>query len=207
MLLDRVRRIAILAAVLILVTGCGGTGDETAQTEAIDSLSSEDAAQVDSIISQSLREVAQDEAATFPCNLFTSEEMGEMVGAPVDSGSYTFVNRSENDIEWKSQACAWSTQADDNTVVDAWVSLPAHFDSGEVACHPMLGATELSGVARGAWWQFMDGYGLGTLRVCTDAALLEVKLDRGTSATEAEVQELARRVADQIVARLPGATA
>jgi hypothetical protein len=70
----------------------------------------------------------------------------------------------------------------------------------------MLGATELSGVARGGWWQFMDGYGLGTLRVCTDAALLEVKLDRGKSATEAEVQELARRVADQIVARLSAAT-
>jgi hypothetical protein len=33
-----------------------------------------------------------------------------------------------------------------------------------------------------------------------------VKLDRGKSATEAEVQELARRVADQIVARLSAAT-
>jgi hypothetical protein len=197
------QRVAILVAV---TAACGGGGGSETDEVQIDSLSSEDAAQVDSVITQALREVAEDEATTFPCSLFTSEEIAGMVGTPVDSGSYTFVNRSEDDIEWKSQACAWSTQADDNTVVDAWVSLPAHFDSGEVACHPMIGATELSGVARGAWWQFMDGYGLGTLRVCTDAALLEVKLDRGESATEAEVQELARRVADEIVARLPAAT-
>ena len=200
------RRTGMLAAALaLLFSACGGGGDDAAETAAIDSLSEDDAAQVDAIITQALREVQEQEAATFPCSLFTSEEMGEIVGTPVDSGSYTFVNRSEDDREWKSEACAWSTQADDNTVVDAWVSLPAHFDSGQVACNPMIGATELSGAGRSAWWQYMQGYGLGTLRVCTDAALLEVKLDRGQSATETDVQELARRVADQIVARLPAA--
>ena len=174
MLLEQLRRTGVPTLLALLISACGGGSDDAAESAAIDSLSEDDAARVDAIITQALRELQEQEAATFPCSLFTSEEMGEIVGTPVDSGSYTFVNRSEDDREWKSEACAWSTQADDNTVVDAWVSLPAHFDSGQVACHPMIGATELSGAGRSAWWQYMQAYGLGTLRVCTDDALLEV---------------------------------
>jgi hypothetical protein len=131
--------------------------------------------------------------------------MTGLAGMRVDSGSYTFVNRTEDDREWKSEACAWSRLEDMNTIVDVWVSLPAHFPGGQVVCHPLIGEPEVPGIGRTAWWQYYDGYGLGSLRACTDAALLEVKVDRGKEATEAQTQETARAVAEEIIRRLPAA--
>ena len=195
-------RVLTAGIMLLSVAACGGgdsAADEALQSEAV---SPADAAQADSIIAGAMQQVKESEMARFPCSLFRSEEVADLIGAPVDSGSYTFVNRSEDNIEWKSEACAWSRQEDMNTVVDVWVSRPAHFASGKVECHPLAGEPEVPGVGKSAWWQYYDGYGLGSLRVCSDAALLEVKIDRGKSATEAQTQETARKVAEEIMARL-----
>jgi len=204
MLRSRYQTIAALA-LGGCIAACGGGNPETEENLSDAETAPEDVAQYDSIIAGALQQLKESDAASFPCTLFTSEDVADMVGMPVDSGAYTFVHRNENDVEWQSEACAWSTPEDMNTVVDVWVSLPRHFPAGRVACHAVAGADVVPGLENGAWWQYYDGFGLGTLRVCAAAALLEVKVDLGKSATEAQVQETARQVANAIVARLPAA--
>jgi len=195
----------LAAALIIIGAACSGGAEDNEQDLSSDSPSPADAAQADSMIAGAMQQLKETEMARFPCSLFRPEEMTGIAGVPVDSGSYTFVNRSEDNIEWKSEACAWSRQEDMNTVVDVWVSLPAHFPSGKVECHPLTGEPEVPGIGKSAWWQYYDGYGLGTLRVCSDSALMEVKVDKGKSASEAQTQETARKVAEEIMGRLPAA--
>jgi hypothetical protein len=154
------------------------------------------------IIDSTLGQMRRQEAGTFPCSVFTVADLAQLTGTPVDSGAYTFVHQNEDNREWRSPSCAWSGSNEQATDVDLWVSLPQNFDGGQVICHPAIGAKEVSGIGKTAWWSFMDGFGIGTLRVCTDKALLEVKIDR-PNGKEDEVQGVARTIAEKVLERIP----
>src|SRR5512147_2822401 len=86
---------ALAAAVIILSAACGGGAEDNQADLSSKSPSPADAAQADSMIAGAMQQQKQTEMARFPCSLFRSDEMTAIAGVPVDSGSYTFVNRSE----------------------------------------------------------------------------------------------------------------
>jgi hypothetical protein len=192
-----------LCAAAGLLLSCG-TADqpETANTMDSAAISQKAIEEAAAIIDSTLGQMRRAEAATFPCSIFSVDDVVQLTGTPADSGAYAFVHRNEDDKEWRSASCAWSGSNEQATDVDLWVSLPENFDNRQVICHPAIGAREVPGIGKAAWWSFMDGFGIGTLRVCTDKALLEVKIDR-RDGKEAEVQDVARAVAQKVIERLP----
>jgi hypothetical protein len=194
-----------LMAVSLCAFACGGS-DQPDAANALDSIgiSQRDMDEASRIIDSTLAQMKREEAVTFPCNLFTAADVAQLTGTPADSGSYTFVNRTEDDREWKSEECLWEGTSEQDVDVDVWVSLPKHFTAGQVICHPLIGGQPLSGIGKTASWFYMLGSGIGTLRVCTDGALFEVKVDRPDD-DEAAVKRTAQTIANQILEKLPSA--
>jgi hypothetical protein len=193
------RRFLVYLACLVLA--CGPADQPEPGIASDSAVSDADMAEASRIIDSTLTQMKRTEAATFPCSLFSAQDVAQITGTPADSGAYTFVNRSEDDREWKSESCTWSGSNEQDTDVDIWVSQPQHFPSGQVICHPLIGGKEITGMGRAAWWTFMTGYGIGTLRVCTDKVLLEVQISRPNGEEEG-VLRTAREVAERITASL-----
>ena len=70
------------------------------------------------------------------------------------------------------------------------MSLPKHFASGPVECEPGSDDQKTSGVGDQAWWDYQKFFGMGTLRVCSAKAMLEV-----TVTVPSKDQALARKIA------------
>jgi hypothetical protein len=190
---------SILRASALLLLACSSS-DENESGTLPDSAATGNA-EADRIIDSTLTQMKRSEAETFPCSMFTAADMSAITGTPADSGAYTFENRSEDDREWQSEACGWAGSTEQATDVDVWVSLPKHFAGGQIVCHPQVAGTAVAGLGIKAWWQTIPGSGMGELRVCTDKALFEVKIDR-PGGSEDEKQKTARAVATQVLERL-----
>lgn len=151
------------------------------------------------IIERQMKSLEEREAATFPCSLFPQAEIEALVGNPLDKGSYAFNNVTTNDRRYKSESCDWSAAGGDGNEVGLSVSLPKHFASGEVECVPGSGSQNTSGIGDQAWWDYQKFFGLGTLRVCSAKAMVEVRVTV-TSKDQATARNLAQTVAQKVLA-------
>jgi hypothetical protein len=128
------------------------------------------------IIAQRLKRMQEREAATFPCSLFTQAGLEALLGNPLDSGHYAFNHVDDNGHQYGSESCGWSAAQGGGNAADLWVSRPGQFASGRVECSPGSAGHEISGSGDQAWWEFGKSSGIGTLRVCSAQAMLEVKI-------------------------------
>lgn len=150
-------------------------------------------------------------AATFPCSLFKTEEVAELVGGSVESGLQKMENRMHSVMgdpgatrRWRAQTCAWHAVVRNGPELDEIaVSLPAHFESGAVECPPAPGAgtsgvETVSDLGATAWWMF-DRYGHGTLTTCSAAALVVVEATVRGSDSDA-LLKITRHAAERALA-------
>lgn len=164
--------------------------DEAAQREA------------EVIIKRELEKMEKKEAVTFPCSLFKTDEIIAINGNPVESGAYTFNHMDEDGRKFRAAECAWLNKEEGGGTVNLWVSRIEHFDSGKVECYPPPGKSgpgNLAGIGTAAYWDFVKYFGMGTLRVCSEKALFEVKINK-KGADEGAVQGMARKVAEKALA-------
>ena len=142
---------------------------------------------------------AERSAATFPCNIFSSEYMQRLMTMEMDGGTYSLVSRTEDTHAWKSDACIWQAKGDVAGVAELWVSQAKHFDSTKVECYaPPAGGEAVEGIGTKGWWRFQRSWSIGTLRVCAVHALLEVQVTR-PGADEAIVRQTARTIAQRAI--------
>lgn len=188
-----------------LLAACADPQPEAQQETVFDEERFEEAAEM---IDRELERVEREAEATFPCSLFTSDELATMVTAPVGPGSYTFVHRSEDDHEWRSLSCSWASLDSEGAEVSLWVSRPEHFSGGSTECHPLAGYgfREVSGIGSSATWGFgaSADRANGTLRVCSPQALLEVTVELPGTTDEARVLTAARTVVEKALVEASG---
>jgi hypothetical protein len=187
---------------LVCLSSCGTPDkpkEETPPAQATPEQVEQMQKEADKIIDQQLGNMRKKEASTFPCSLFTKEEIESLVGNPLDSGSYAFNNVMENDRSYKSETCDWSAGFGEGNEAGLWVSLPKHFASGKVECSPGSTNREITGLGDRAWWEYMKSFGMGTLRVCSEKAMLEVKV-RERSKDEAAARRIAQTMAERVLA-------
>ena len=206
----RLRWIAVLGLVLFLWLGCSRSDQSVAEravTETELEQIEEMTKKAEQIIEQEMDKIQKAEAATYPCSVFPQEELETLIGNPLEKGSYTFVHRSENDREYRSESCSWSAKGAEGNEVSLWVSRAKHFDSGQVICYPPLGAgannpwapKRIAGIGDEAWWEYQTSGGIGTLRACSANALVETRIDL-TGDDDTFAQHAARTVAEKILA-------
>lgn len=199
-----------MAAGLVLLCSCGTSDKETAETPSVQSSPAEVeemTREADQIVGQGMEKMQKQEAATFPCSVFTQEEIEALAGNPLDKGSYMFENRTEDDRVYKGESCAWSAKGGQGNEVSLRVSQAKHFDSGQVVCYPALGAEadnrwapkKIPGIGDQAWWEYKKSWGMGTLRFCSAKMLAEVHVDL-TGDDEAAAEKMARAVAGKVLA-------
>ena len=159
-----------------------------------------DAAQIDALIDGAIAREEAKSAAQYPCSLYGTADVEALLGVAMRAGDYAFVHRTENDDNWRSEACDWSAREMGGPRLSLWVSKPTHFDGGGVACFGLasddVAEPELGRLAK---WTFQKSFGWGTLRVCSDAALTEVVVMRGPK-DEAAAHAIARSVASKALA-------
>lgn len=170
----------------------GGIQPPSGQVEGIDP-------QAQKIIDQQMKGLQEREAATFPCSLFPQAEIDALVGNPLDKGSYAFNHRVEDDRQYKSESCDWSVVGGEGNEVGLWVSLPRHFASGQVECSPGSTNRKITGIGDQAWWEYQKYFGMGTLRVCSATAMVEVKVTV-ENRDEAKAKKIAQTMAERALA-------
>jgi hypothetical protein len=190
------------AMALLLVTACSASDTSKEQARATESTPEQIQAMqkdADKTIAREMARVQQKDASTWPCSLFPQAEAEALVGNPLDKGSYTFNNVTDNDHQYKSESCAWSASGGGGNEASLWVSLPKHFDSGQVECSPGSGNKQVSGIGNSTWWDYQKYWGAGTLRVCAAKAMLEVKVTL-KSKDEAATRKIAEEMAEKVLA-------
>ena len=155
--------------------------------------------EADRIVEQQMANLQTKEASTFPCSLFPQQEIERLAGNPLDKGSYTFNNITVDDHSYKSESCDWSAKGGQGNEVVLSVSLPKHFKSGAVECEQDHANKKISGPGDQSRWEYVKSFGMGTLRVCSAKAMLEVKVTV-TSKEEALAKRLAQSVSDKVLA-------
>ena len=190
-----------MAMGLVLLSACGTSEkakDQPKPAPATPEQIREAQQEADKIIKQQMARVQQKEASTFPCSLFTQQEIEALAGNPLDKGSYALNHVSENDHNYRSESCDWSAKSEQGNEVGLWVSLPKHFDSGKVECSPGSATDKISGIGDQAWWQYQKYYGMATLRVCSAKAMLEAKVTM-RSKEEAPARTIAQTIAEKVL--------
>ena len=195
----KLRCVGWMAMSLLLLSACG-TPDKEIETldQANPEQVKEAQEEASKIIERQMANLKEKEASTFPCSLFQQEEIEGLAGNPLDKGSYMFNHVSENERNYRSESCDWSAKGGEGNEVSLWVSLPKHFDSAKVECSPGS-AKKISGIGDQAWWDYQKYFGMGTLRVCSAKAMLEVKVTL-TSKDEAAAKKLAQTITEKVLA-------
>jgi hypothetical protein len=220
------RQVAILLSAIV-AAGCGGAqeSDPEVRVPATESTDARPAAEptrpqfapiekgsdLDRMIDDHIARGEARMAAAFPCSLFKTEEVAELVGGSVEGGMQKMESRMVSVMgdpgatrRWRAQTCAWhSVERNGPEIDEIAVSLPAHFESGAVECPPAPGAgasgvETVSDLGDTAWWKF-DRYGHGTLTSCSTAALVVVEATVRGSASDALLQ-IARHAAERALA-------
>jgi hypothetical protein len=194
------RCIGLIAMGLVLLCSCGTPDTETNETSAQATPEQIKEAQEEAakIIERQMANLQEKEASTFPCSLFPQEEIEGLAGNPLDKGSYMFNHVSDNDRNYRSESCDWSAKGGEGNEVALWVSLPKHFDSSKVECSPGSANQKISGIGDQAWWDYQKYFGMGTLRVCSAKAMLEVKVTL-KSKDEAAAKKIAQTITDKVL--------
>ena len=192
-----------IAASTVLFSSCGSDEARTQQAppKPAPEQAKEAQREADKIVKQQMANLQQKEASTYPCSVFTQQEIEALAGNPLDTGSYAFNNVSEDNHEYKSVSCGWSAKSAEANEVALWVSLPKHFNSGKVECSPGAASDKISGIGDQAWWNYQKSWGIGTLRVCSEKAMLETKVTmKGKS--EPAAKTAAQAIAEKVLGSL-----
>lgn len=198
----RLRWVVWMAMSLVVLTSCGTPDkatDEKPPAQATPEQVKQMQQEADKVVEPQMAKLQQKEASTFPCSLFAQQEIEALAGNPLDQGSYTFDHVTDDDRTYRSASCDWSPKSAEGNGIDLWVSLPKNFDSGKVECSPGSTNKEISGIGDRAWWEYQKYFGMGTLRVCSAKAMLEVKVTV-TSKEEAAAKRIAQTVTEKVLA-------
>lgn len=192
--LARWRVHGLVAAVLLLATGCGlddgaptsaqarvGAGPGTAGSDATDRSSAAGSTEAPAATAGRRFVGGSAGAPVDPCDRLSAVDVQRAYDVPVGVGSPRLGRHQEDDATFFSRDCAWSgpqgfrvsvghTQADD-------------FDGAPVCPPPVHhgeDATALGGlpVARGYWSAYAGLADVeGRLRLCTESALVDIEVD------------------------------
>jgi len=198
---------ATLFATILLIS-CGDDNPENATDQDITDVQQEestgehwlgDLADSENIVEQALEREQKKSAASYPCSLFTVEEVQQFIGGAVDPGFYTFEHMNLNDDNWRGEACAWSSAGGEGADLRLWVSRPENFDDGKVRCIGLT-ATDNAEPELGAQssWTYQSSWGWGTLRICAADRLMEVEIRNGPR-DEQTVRAAARSIAQKVL--------
>lgn len=201
--------IAAMVVVLFFLTGCGGSdkpAEEKAAMQAAPDQIEGMTKEVEDMIDQEMAKIQKKETSTFPCSLFPQEELETLVGNSMTPASYAFEHVNEGreggDARiYRRESCTWLPQEAEGNKVWLNVSLPKHFDSGQVICYPALdydpdnysAPKPVSGIGDQAWWS-----GVG-LEVCSAKALISVTVRLAVD-DEAHARNIAWTMAEKVLA-------
>lgn len=199
-------RVAVATVVLAGVSGCGdGSGGEpAADTERAPSTNQDDSASDAESNGDSSESDAV--AGDYPCSLLGEEDLTTVLGQPLGSDSAPGSSQTiENDLTWTSRICRWGDE--DTLELRLSIAEADDFPDGVLMCPEPTGVvaevTPVSGIGTQAWWEWVERSNTvkGSLRVCTDAALVELSFEtpEGDSASmQAQAADLATTVLSQL---------
>lgn len=201
-------RLVVVALLLVGLSGCGGTedsqppsADNEASTAQDDSESTAGSSGEDAGSGSDSESV---EAGDYPCGLLSDDDLTPVFGSSLGPGQASTGETTENDVTWTPQSCRWGD--DDTLELRLSVAGAEAFPDGGLQCPQPLGiageVTPVSGLGTQAWWVWVDISTVeGMLRVCTAAALLDLRLEapEGESADfQAQASDLAAVVLGQL---------
>lgn len=199
-------RAALLTAMAVTIGACGGGSDggsdaagDTTPTEA----TSPDTTAIDTVAETTSTTAGESES--FPCSLIPQADVEEIAGNPLDEGWASVSQVTENTASWSASVCAWTgPTGSDSTEITLSVSRADDFPSAAVECPEIPGtSTPVLGLGNSAQWSWVDAgttTTVGELRVCTDDALVHVRIAGAGSGDEQLA--IAREAAERSIAAL-----
>ena len=142
--------------------------------------------------------------AEYPCDLIPQAEIEQLTTNSVEPGDAATNHVTEGDASWVGHECAWlEPSADTPTEVTIDVARADGFPSGAVACPPLSSSDPVPNLGTQASWSWSNpgtAITVGTLRVCSSAALVDVRVSGATS-SDAHLA-VATAVAEKVLAAL-----
>jgi hypothetical protein len=190
--------LAVLALTLVLA-GCGDSDDGEIRSGGADATPSSSA--------PAATETDQPEGEVEVCELATEADVEAVFGEDVPPGSFSGGGTDEDGVQWQSDNCNWDVE--DGLEVRLAYSTAEDFADGELLCPeldsfdtpstPVEGLDALSA----AWVIDQIDPEEGTLRICTDTALINIDTEYpdGT-ADPATMQEQSVALAEVVLANL-----
>lgn len=135
----------------------------------------------------------------FPCDLVTTAEVADLVGADLGDGEYSRTQNSQNEFNWTSDKCRW--EGDDQEIV-LDIGGAESFASGSLECpDAVMDAVEIDGPGDPVYW-IWDGIRVqAELQFCTPDAVIEVIADTWNPDDEAGARAALLELAELAVAR------
>jgi len=141
-------------------------------------------------------------AGEYPCTLIAEATVERLAGDALEPGDANTFNHDENGVLWTAAECAWLSSPGPAVEVELEVTDAAGFPSGMVGCPPLAGSTTpVVGLGSSATWSWVDPgteLTVGTLRVCSAASLVDVRVDGQVG--EAALRAAAIGVATEVLA-------
>lgn len=114
------------------------------------------------------------------CGGLTTEALEQIFGAGLVGPEVERGRDSQNGVTWTDTGCDWENDAADLDL-DLDIAVASDFPDGTVGCFEPGGVGEVTaveGIGTQAWWKVGDiDEAEGTLRVCTDDALIDFEID------------------------------
>ena len=190
--------LAVLALTLALA-GCGDSDDDEIRSGGADETPSSAAPETS--------ETDQPDGEVEVCELATEAEVEAVFGEDLPPGSFSSGSTDEDGVQWQSDNCNWDV--DDGLEVRLAYSTAEDFAEGELLCPELdsfdTPSTPVEGLdaVSAAWVVDQIDPEEGTLRICTDSALINIDTEYpdGT-ADPATMEEQSVALAEVVLANL-----
>ncbi len=184
---------------MLTVAGCGGDDDEIRSGGADDTPSAPE-------MSTSMED-RPDPADVEVCDLATEADVEAAFGADLPAGSYSGGGTDEDGVQWQSDNCNWDIE--DGLEVSLEYSTAEDFADGELLCPELdsfsTPSTPVEGLdaTSAAWVNDQVDPDEGTLRVCTDTALINIDIETADGTGDPDtMQQQAVALAEVVLANL-----
>jgi hypothetical protein len=163
--------LAVLALTLVLA-GCGDDDDE---------ITSGGADETPSASAPEATETEQPAGGVEVCELATEADVEAAFDEDLPAGSFSSGSTDEDGVQWQSDICNWDVE--DGLEVSLALSTAEDFADGELLCPELdsfdTPATPVEGLdaTSAAWVTDQVDPDEGTLRVCTDTALIGIDIE------------------------------
>ena len=185
-------------ALMLTVAGCGGDDDE------IRSGGGED---TPSASSSATTEVDRPAGDVEVCDLATEAEVEAAFGEDLPAGSFSSGSTDEDGVQWQSDNCNWDIE--DGLEVSLEYSTAEDFADGELLCPELdsfdTPSTPVEGLdaASAAWVNDQVDPDEGTLRICTDTALVDIDIETSDGTGDSDtMQQQAVALAEVVLGNL-----